>query len=59
MVKYFLFKGSFTYVMITNAWNEKAEAEEEMRLKWLEENGNVRNYWGNKERVHKNYIEKK
>ena len=52
MVKYFLFKGSFTYVMITNAWNEKAEAEEEMRLKWLEENGNVRNYWGNKERVH-------
>ena len=58
MVKYFLFKGSFTYVMITNAWNEKAEAEEEMRLKWLEENGNVRNYWGNKERVHKNYIEK-
>ena len=30
--------------MITNAWNEKAEAENEMKLQWLSEHGNVRNY---------------
>ena len=34
---------SFSYSMITNAWNEKAEAENEMKLQWLEEHGNVRN----------------
>ena len=28
--------------MITNAWNEKAEAEDEMKLQWLAEHGNVR-----------------
>ena len=31
--------------MITNAWNEKAEAEEEMKLQWLSEHGHVRNDW--------------
>ena len=29
--------------MITNAWNEKAEAEEKMQLQWLSEHGHVRN----------------
>ena len=32
--------------MITNAWNEKAEAENEMKLQWLSEHGNVRNQEG-------------
>ena len=40
--------------MITDAWNVKAEAEEEMKLQWLSEHGHVRNVWGKKERVIKN-----
>ena len=40
--------------MITDAWNVKAEAEEEMKLQWLSEHGHVRNVWGKKERVTKN-----
>ena len=34
--------------MITNAWNEKAEKEEKMKLQWLSEHGHVRNVWYNK-----------
>ena len=45
--------------MITDAWNVKAEAEEEMKLQWLSEHGQVRNVWGNKERVTKNNRGKK
>ena len=56
--KYF-FIGSFSYAMITDAWNVKAEAEEEMKLQWLSEHGHVRNVWGNKERVTKNNRGKK
>ena len=45
--------------MITNAWNEKAEAEEKMKLQWLSEHRHVSNVWGNKERVTKNNRGKK
>ena len=54
-----MFIGSFSYTMITNAWNEKAEAEEEMKLQWLSEHGHVRNVWVIKERVTKNNRVKK
>ena len=32
---------SFTYFMLQDAYDEKAEKEEEMRLEWLAENGYV------------------
>ena len=37
----YLYTASFTYTMLTNAWNEKREAEEDMKLVWLKENGYV------------------
>ena len=37
----YLYSASFTYTMLTDAWNEKKEAEEEMKLNWLVENGYV------------------
>ena len=43
MLKHFLFEGSFSYTMIINAWNEKAEIENRMKIQWLPEHGHVRN----------------
>ena len=37
----YLYTASFTYTMLTDAWNEKREAEEDMKLVWLKENGYV------------------